>query len=595
MQPEQSTKLWKYSKWWTMILLMILPCGLAWSQDISKEKGNAIPVPLWQRLNHLSHAEKTNALIQMEIPITVDSSLLVEMSAIENSWNSGDFARSMRDLRCIEEAGFTNLAVCINWKQPRPATTGRWSSDQQVETRGNARQTCLDFDDGSGNLFVVVRRDDGSANNEWSISISNDSGETWSETSRLVSGYNIPDIDAAVVDGWLYIGYVSTIYSPTFESIVRMRRAYTSSGLFDSSYGYQTAIDGGGNEIYEVAVATDEDETADRLYCVAITEQSPFADDNLLCCSSDSNGLTWFAEPTGIYDASHGLDASWNESPAEVALVASYVNNQYTLNVGFLSISGWSFVRDLDFNLTQGTSVSAYQDHIIVVYEWVVGSDNRIKYQISHDGGASWISSYIALTGTNRLPDVTARRGCGIAVTWLEEAGAFDPAWFTRRSYSGTWTPPVTYNEVDAVTVYNMSIEWLPPIPGSADAFGCSWMGAISGEQYAMFDRTTFTLAVAPDPLISGSSATFTVSDAKIECETWIIYSLVGPGSVYFAPLNVTLGINAPRRAVGPVETNEVGGQDIPVTIPPAAAGLDIWFQAVQEENMSNVIATSIL
>jgi|GEM_PF-2819267 len=628
-----------FTLWQTLAVLVVLPCGLAWSQDVTTQMSEStldlppslktvqettndlhlvdarnqitesvatesvlIPTeetfhtPLWRCLRDFSHADKVNARIEFEIPLASDSLLFREIKTIEDLWNSGNFSQSTDSLCALEESGITSLAVCINWRQPKPITNGRWSSDVQVETRGSARQTCLDFDDGTGNLFVVVRLNGDSSDTRWTINFSSDNGATWNETTRWISSVGeVSDIDAAVVAGWLYIGYVAPDPAGNYFD-ARMRRAYTSDGSIDSAYGYQIVFETPGFNVRDVAVTTNEDNSADQVYCVAITDELPLAADNLLCYSSDLGGLIWTWIPTGIYNASYGLDASWNQDAAENDLVVSYVDNQYCLNVGMLSAAGWTFELYLDFNLDNGTAISAYQDHIIVVYKYVEGSDSKIKYQISYDGGAHWLYWFVAETGNNKKPDVTARRGCGIAVTWQQEAGAFDPAFFSRRPYANSiWTTPVAYNETDVITGLNMSIEWLPPIAGSADAFGTCWIGGISGERYSLFDRTTFTLDIDPDPLLAGSSGFFTVSNAKLDCSTFLGYSLIGLGSTYIAPLQVTLGIAAPHQAGGLLTTDDVGGGEWYLSIPPAASGLNIWFQAVQEENMSNVVATFVI
>jgi len=103
-----------------------------------------------------------------------------------------------------------------------------------------------------------------------------------------------------------------------------------------------------------------------------------------------------------------------------------------------------------------------------------------------------------------------------------------------------------------------------------------------------------FFLVVSPDPLQSGQTGTFTVNNGRPFAATWLGYSIVGPGSFYLPPLNVTLGLSNPRRAAGPATTNSEGDVDWQLPIPVIAAGRSVWVQAVQYGQATNVVATAV-
>ena len=64
-------------------------------------------------------------------------------------------------------------------------------------------------------------------------------------------------------------------------------------------------------------------------------------------------------------------------------------------------------------------------------------------------------------------PDVTARGGQGIGVTFSEEAGAFDPVWYNvRTGYPYAPWNTVQINEHDTGTAYPTTVEWLPSSEG---------------------------------------------------------------------------------------------------------------------------------
>ncbi|MFG0331187.1 MAG: S8 family serine peptidase [Phycisphaerales bacterium] len=102
---------------------------------------------------------------------------------------------------------------------------------------------------------------------------------------------------------------------------------------------------------------------------------------------------------------------------------------------------------------------------------------------------------------------------------------------------------------------------------------------------------TPFTLDV--DPLIAGSDATLRVNGATPNGEVYFVYSLTGLGSTFVPALNVTLDLDRPRLG-GSATADGTGFADISTTIPPAGAGLNVWIQAAEIDNTTNVVATTI-
>ncbi len=103
-----------------------------------------------------------------------------------------------------------------------------------------------------------------------------------------------------------------------------------------------------------------------------------------------------------------------------------------------------------------------------------------------------------------------------------------------------------------------------------------------------------YALAISPDPLLAGQSGTFTVTNGTPLANTYLAYSLVGPGSTWVPALNATLGLASPLRAAGPTPTNASGTVSWTLPIPAAGVGLSVWLQAVEYGQVTNVIATSI-
>ncbi|MFQ5748441.1 MAG: SBBP repeat-containing protein, partial [Planctomycetota bacterium] len=101
-------------------------------------------------------------------------------------------------------------------------------------------------------------------------------------------------------------------------------------------------------------------------------------------------------------------------------------------------------------------------------------------------------------------------------------------------------------------------------------------------------------LKIAPDPLIAGQVGVFSVTGGDPNTPTWLAYSLAGPGSTYVPPLHVTLGLSHPKKAAGPTNTDSLGWVTWRRRIPRKLVGRNIWLQAAQDGQGSNVVATSV-
>lgn len=101
-------------------------------------------------------------------------------------------------------------------------------------------------------------------------------------------------------------------------------------------------------------------------------------------------------------------------------------------------------------------------------------------------------------------------------------------------------------------------------------------------------------LLASPDPLQSGQDATFSTTNLTPNQPAYLAYSVRGPGSVYFPPLNVTIDLLRPKQ-IGPAMTTNVNGQaQWTLHVPPIGNPVPVWFQAVQFENKTNVVETQI-
>jgi hypothetical protein len=467
------------------------------------------PSPLWQQLDQMSQAAKENAVIELEGDSGLSASDSQYMENIGSLWNTGRFDEAIASLRALEEGGL-KLAIGISWKRPIEKGDHEWmANDVLINTRTSIQETHLDFDAQNGNLFAVLKYPTGS----WSVNISTDDGQTWQETYTW--GSIADDVSAAVVDNYLWVGYVGN--ADTYHE-GRTRRFFVSSGSVDTAYGYQVLFDKG-IAINEVAVTTNADNYDNRVYYYAILSNNSLI--YYWAYDVHTTSPVWAEMATGVTNAGQGLDATWNQDGTSgYYLYASYTASDGTNPVMVLRhASGvWEAINvEPNPSLGTPTSISAYDDTIITVFEYRDASNYPgIKYWISYDGGGVWLYGYIAQAQAGAYfynPAVAARKGGGIAVIYQEEVGEPDPCWYTYRSYDGSiwWTTQEQFNETDVITGTLMEIESLPPLPGNSYAFGPIW---ISTSYTAYFDRSDDAGTAEPIIRIQPSSLTINQSDS---------------------------------------------------------------------------------
>lgn len=482
----------KTARFGFVFALLLLFCGPAWAQvdyqsDLERLRAGQEEVeaiPLWQRLEALDAADRENAVIRFETFREKTPAELQKIEEIENLWNSGHHGAAIEGLRLMTQSGNAPGAAGVGWKTPKSSTGPGpiGGGDTQVEGRGKAEGVNLASHDATGNLFAVVRRDDGGSSVLlWTINISTDDGLTWNETYAWHAD-QIRDLSITAHSNYIYIGYVAEDGVGNFSK-ARIRRCSASDGQIDGSFWWVEVFDKG-VEIKEVAIASQGDvgDPISLLYYFAV-----LTDASLLCYLSPDDGYNWGESTTGIKDALGGLDAVCTHgAPQNLAVTYQHI----TLQVAIAQpVSGNWTVTLVDMMMPGGsTAVSGYEDNLVVVYKHFMG--NGIRYSASTNGGSSWTSGDIVSSPfpVYYSPDVTARKGGGISVTYQEETGEPDTCWHTHCDY-GTynWSPPEPYNEIDVITGTDMDIDWIPSLSGSDD-YGMLWISDDSNK-YTYFDR----------------------------------------------------------------------------------------------------------
>ena len=453
-------------------------------QDFKRiREGQDVYTPVWKGLHRLSSPQRENTLLRLDVLGDLSSSMLREIDDIEALWNGGDYGQAVEKLRSFEEShDQPGIRAVMTPKTPKMVSAPKWGTDIRIGSRYEVRETCLDFDDGTGNLFAAVKSYDGEY---WRFDVyfSSDDGQTWWDRLWGWGPNEINDISGVVLHGYFYFAQTASS-----NKAVAVDRFFVGDGAWDDDYGTVVVIDED-YDVLEIALASNADYFDNRIYLLAILQS-----DSLIYLWSDQEAITWTDIPTYTANADHGLDACCNEGFAEYFIFVSYVDVDDSLHVARKSSAGWQSIK-LDY-ADDKTSVAAYDDRIITVFEYIYPDGPGIKYWISYDGGEEWRWGTVAEPEPGGFafyaPAVAARKGGGIGVVYEQEVGEPDPCWHRHREYgtgpgTASWSDPEQFNEEDVATGFPMTIEWVPPLPLYCHAHGAIWTGG--PERGAYFDR----------------------------------------------------------------------------------------------------------
>lgn len=99
---------------------------------------------------------------------------------------------------------------------------------------------------------------------------------------------------------------------------------------------------------------------------------------------------------------------------------------------------------------------------------------------------------------------------------------------------------------------------------------------------------------VAASNLVAGQTATVDVTGAAPSAPCWMGYTITGLGSYPIPPLNVTMDLDNPTELGSFQTTSAAGAASWTAFVPANAAGVPVWFQAVQQGSKSAVLATTV-
>ncbi len=287
--------------------------------------------PFWVVLERIPAERKGGCRIEFETFEQLPAAATIALNEIASAWNNGQPDQALAlcsklpvDLMAIPPA------IGISWLdkgEPSPNTElPLWYTDIRIGTRDSIDQLAFDIHRASNHLFAVLKNQEGTGH-YWHVNISTDLGQNWSETYSWYGSYPMT-ISATVVVNHCYVAY-------GYLGDARIRRFAWSNGNsenFGDGSSYVTVFSvSSPDSVREVVLTSNQDSFNNRLYYLAITNLNA-----LRCFWDDQDALSWSEVATGVFDASQGLDASYNYSYTNYFFFVSYLDIS-----GNLKILGW--------------------------------------------------------------------------------------------------------------------------------------------------------------------------------------------------------------------------------------------------------------
>jgi len=409
-----------------------------------------------EMLAALSPEERANALISLEPMGRPDDAQLLASEQAERAWASGQYAEAIGRLANLETSG-QPFAVMISWKQPVPATLTKYYPDSLISNRTDGQTLALAYHRATGNIFAMVVWSVG-----WSLHMSTDLGETWSETHYWGTYTARADMDVA--GDYLWVGYTSTGDS---YNTSRFRRFFADTGSQDAVYDFHIVGDEGTNTMTEIAVVGNGPDNDDRIYMAYLVAET----DSIHFWWDDLGGTSFTEIPTSITDASSGLDMVWNPfTSSNYRRWISYHANDGRVRLVRSSGSTWNNEISYSFTgVSRRSALAAFGDHIFCAFECESepGKTGTCYLESQDAGVGSWIyNDAYWPTGTEvsgYSPDFAVHSGIAAAAVFSSETGAIDDVYFVTRNGGPfePWTDPTWYNTYDHFSGDETYIEWI--------------------------------------------------------------------------------------------------------------------------------------
>lgn len=453
--------------------------------------------------------------------------------------------------------------------------------------------------DGAGNVIVMGNSWGGAATADdlATLKITPDGTILWTRRyNGAASGYEgAYGFDQAGVDsaGNVYIcGYSGA--AGGLDEFATVKYSPTGAVLWEQRLGEPFVL-GTSARAYTMAVE------ADGTVYVSGDGIGPGGGGDILTVKYNSAGVQqWvnaYGNPAGTGDSVYpsALDSSGNlllagiaDTPGGLGIIAMKVAPDGTLlwtrEYGTQGYAyGWGIAADAAGNVIVSGGIDTACGYDLVT----------LKYDAA--GVPLWVRQYSSPWCGDDFPSRIAVESDGSVIvsgtTW-EGFARGDDMLIVKYEADGTeaWTEAWNGAASGQDGAFDLAVDDLGQVHVSGYSLG---LGTSIDMHVWKYRQTTPSLSFSPDPLQSGAAATFTATAFEPLQTAYLVYSTAGPGSTPVNVLNVVLDLASPQL-IGSDVTDSAGTAEWIAFVPGIAAGVDVWFQAAQYGQTSNVLATTI-
>jgi len=419
--------------------------------------------PVWKSLEDMDAVERADVLIGLENLESGNTALQKQLDAVAQAWNSGDTDAAIASLKRLDFQAI-RPALAISSKSPH----FREGGDRGIiGTRTDCLNPHLVVHSATAGIFLVLQ-DIETSSYHWRVYFSIDGGRSWAETFSWNATIPIVDVGAAVVDGYLYITYVTE----STASSARVRRCLVSTGAGDSSYGtsgWMEVFDDSGANVVDLEMSSNQEGNDNRLYLFAIMTDGKltldFADEE-----GGNNEDDWTRLDTGVTDAVNCLDVAFNNNgiPGEAGgyLFAVYRNMANKIFVfRFKNPFPEKDTTEIAPYYADHPSISAYRRRLMVVYTADFSPFYGSAVAYSENAGDIWRARILdgGFEGNIHEPVTEIGGGNGLAAVFQRQASSDDLPMISCGNYTDqTLLLPVAASETGLTLGTRMDLAALP-------------------------------------------------------------------------------------------------------------------------------------
>ncbi|MFG0330898.1 MAG: hypothetical protein ACF8PN_13495 [Phycisphaerales bacterium] len=222
------------------------------------------------------------------------------------------------------------------------------------------------------------------------------------------------------------------------------------------------------------------------------------------------------------------------------------------------------FARSVDGGLTFSAPVRVNDDSDPDDYQWMAAMSVAPGGRID----AAWLD-------TRSDPNHLRSR---LYYSYSYDGGV---TWAENRPLSGAFDPTQGWPQQNKIGDYFQSHSF-------GEAVNIIYPATHNGEQDIFFIRE-FPIELTVLPLVAGSRGIAVIDEARPNDLAWLVGSLRGEGSTEIPGLALRVDLRNPQQLGGAQRTDATGSASWSLVVPPGSVGTEVWIQAVQFGNASNV------